>query len=142
MRKRGHRPRKAVGKLLSPASHEQLMVLPRVHLHMVLEGNLDGDYLATIAGVFNIVIALSHLQQKSDRQAFFERAQAIVLEMMRSQSLADDESQGILLQAFNQADYYIGIQQTRQIHRAMQLVEQSIQSGDAVNLASSSTFPI
>lgn len=120
--------------MITPADHERLMILPRIHLNQVLEGCLEREYLVTVAGVFNIVIALANIQEKPERQAFFERGQSVVLKMIQTQTAPDEASLAILLESFNRADRYIGIQQTRHIHRATQLVDRTIANGEAVNL--------
>ncbi len=120
--------------MLTPADHNRLMILPRMHLNLVLGGALEGEYLATIAGVFNIVIALAHIQGKPQRQAFFEKGQSVVFEMIKSRTLPDEGSLSVMLESFNSADHYIGIQQTVHIHRALTLVDKTIARGDAVSL--------
>lgn len=108
-----------------------------MHLTLLLDGQYDDAYLASVLGLFNIGIALAGLSGSSARVSNFERAQRIVAEMARDMVVPDDRSLVFLKSCFNNLDHYIGVQNKSQLLRATKYVSDQIESGQAISVRES-----
>lgn len=96
------------------------MIAPRLHLELLLNEVYELSYLSSLAGVFNLASVLAHLHRNAPLQANFDTAQKILITLIEKQRLPIPEEGSILRQAFNQADSYIGLQNTVSMAKAIQ----------------------
>jgi hypothetical protein len=107
------------------------MLLPRMHLQL-LKTSVEREYLYSVAGVFNIAVALAYQRKNTQRQAQYETAQTLMATLIREMRVPSAEESNFLYQCFNQADRYIGIQTKIALIRAIELVDKAIETGEAI----------
>lgn len=129
MRKRSNRIRRPLAKLLTPAQHADLMIAPRMHLELVLNQTANIHYQKSVAGVLNISGVLAHMHGNAQLQTNFDNAQKVLVELIGAQRSPTSEEGSVLRQAFNQADSYIGIQNTLSMAKAIRYVDREIMAG-------------
>ena len=130
--KRTPRPTSSKDILLSAEQHDDLILNPRMHLHLLLSGHAEAEYLHSVAGVFNVAVALSHLQGKAADQAAYESVQIIISELICAQRSPTDDEAAIILPHFNAAGRLFRRQTISRFMRAIELVEQMISRGEAL----------
>lgn len=109
-----------------------LMALPHMHLTRLLEGHLDADYLATLAGLFNIAAALANRRRLQDLEVAIDAAQQIVLQLM-ADFRVPSEAEGVDLQAaVVLADRLICRQSKKDLAEAIAYVDRRIAAGRTV----------
>lgn len=135
MRKSCKRVIRHTATLITPAQHDELLLGPRLHLQMLVDGHAELPYLYSVAGVFNIAVALSHLQSNGHAQAQFGTAQEMVFNLIREKRAPIPEESSLLVAAINAASALLRRQTTSNLTRAIAYVEQMIASGDALALA-------
>lgn len=119
------------------------MLMPRMHLQMLVHGQeFVLDYLQTIAGVFNIAIAIAHKKSSGIRQSKFESGQRIVEALIRDGRVPTEAEALNLCAVFNEADRYLGVQTRSALIGAIATVEAAVKAGDAVLITSQSSRSI
>ena len=138
MRKKSHRKPRPVARLLTPKQHEQLILGPRMHLVLLCAGTGTREHAITVASALNIGVALAHLRQNAVLQKLFENAQKRLIESLTpSDPVVLPENVAEELQvAFHQLDSFIGIQHMDALVRAIEFVEQAIESGEGAQILS------
>lgn len=126
MRKKSGRIPRLVAKPLTPAQLQRMVVGPRMHLHLLLNGIYEHEYAASIGGLFNVATALAHFKGHAELQAVFDGAQEILVGLMRETRAPDDAEREPLREAFNLADQWIGIQDTAILTRAINYANKEI----------------
>lgn len=132
MRKRCNRTPRPASKMLAPAQHTDLMVLPRMHLHLLLSGQADPQYMTSIVGVFNIAGSIGHLHQRNDIVNSMANAQLIMESLITDRRPPTDEEGKTITACFNIADRYIGVQQKHTLLKAAEYVDTMIATGKAL----------
>ncbi len=126
-----HRSGKSVGRWLRPefslSEPEQvhLMLVPHLHLDALLAGEREVWQIASVAGVFNVALALAYL--KKDRHAiqFYSSIQALMLTVANGADLmAKDQLR--LRKALSAADDFICQQHKADVLASIRLVEHQI----------------
>ena len=75
MRKKNKRIIRPVAKPLTAKQKADIVIAPRMHLQMLLAGQYDVDYACSLAGVFNLSGALSHMYERNDLEQTFDGSQ-------------------------------------------------------------------
>lgn len=131
MRKKSARVARPAAPMLTPDQHGRLILMPRAHLDLLLSGMFDPQYAVSVAGVFNIAGAAAGLHQRNDIVSRIDAAQHIVERLLNERCPPAEEERQILMDAFNTADRYIGIQNQLTLAKAVRYVNARIASGDA-----------
>lgn len=124
-----------VAKLLTPAQHADLMIAPRLHLELILRHTVDMHYLQSIAGVFNIVGVLAHMHRNAPLQDNIDAAQQVLLGLIEGKRPPTPDEANLLRQVFNQADRYIGLQNTIALAKAIRYSDREIAAGRTLLIA-------
>lgn len=132
MRKQCKRIKRPASKMISPAQHGSLMVLPRMHLNLLLGGNVDRQYMATLAGAFNIAGSVGYFHRRNDIVDTMAGAQEIMARLIEEFRAPDIDEGQTLTAAMNIADRYIGVQQKHTLLKAATYVEAEIAAGRSV----------
>jgi len=119
--------------MITPAQLTDLLIVPRFHLTLLLDGSFDRTYLESVAGVFNIGAALAFLKEDSARQKNTHRALAIILRIGETQHL--EKADGAFLKlALNDLDRWFGVQPAQSLLAAVQYVEDACRSGNGADV--------
>lgn len=126
-----HRPAGHVTRWLRPefclSAPEQvhLMLIPHLHLDRLLAGERDAGHVASVAGVFNVALAMAYL--KKDRRAiqFYSGIQVLMLALASSSALSARDNTR-LRKALAAADEFICQQHKADVLAAIRLVEHQI----------------
>jgi len=117
---------------MKPAEQTDLMVVPRMHLQMLLGGQLELEYLYSIAGVFNIASALANYRRRRELEEAFDRAQLIMAKLIQEFSIPTDEEALQITNSFNAADRLIRTQTKPDLAKVIAYVDRRIARGDVV----------
>ena len=79
-----------------------------------------------VLGVYNLASALSTLQQDAQKQRIYGAAQDLMALLIQEQRPPLPAESAYLRQSFNTADNMIGIQNKRQLLRALDLAQNTI----------------
>ena len=112
--------------LITPNQHAELMLAPRLHLEMMLTQTANLNYQQSVLGVFNLAVALAHLQHKPQIQTQFEAAQQIMSQLIQGARSPSHEEGDFLRQSFNLADRRFGMQSGANLVRAFDFVDRTI----------------
>lgn len=124
-------------KLMNLAEQTDLMVAPRLHLQMILGGQLDLEYLHSVAGVFNIAGALANYRHRRELEETFDRAQLIMANLIQDlRAPTEDEAQQVT-DSFNTADRLLRSQKKTDLAKVIAYVDRRIARGDVVKPKSS-----
>ena len=134
MRKRSKRVVRPVSTLISESQHSKLMLSPRMHFQLMLTQPPNADYQFSVLGVFNIAVAISHLQKKRQTQQTYENAQIVLMRLIQESRIPTYEEREFLTTCFNSADWMIGIQNRTSLVNAIKFVDQCIASGNAAKV--------
>lgn len=126
MRKRSSRVTRPAVALLAPNQHAALMIGPRLHLQQILDNVVSIDFQISVLGVYNLASALSTLQQDAQKQRIYGAAQDLMALLIQEQRPPLPAESAYLRQSFNTADNMIGIQNKRQLLRALDLAQNTI----------------
>lgn len=126
-----HRPASHVSRWLRPefslSAPEQvhLMLIPHLHLDLLLEGERDAGHIASVAGVFNVALAMAYL--KKDRRAiqFYSSIQDLMLAVANGAPV-QTRDKNRLCKALAAADEFICQQHKADVLAAIRLVEHQI----------------
>ena len=132
MRKRSNRIRRPASKMLTPQQHTNLLVRARMVLQLLLSGDADPEYLATIAGIFNIAGAVGYLHRREDIVDVMATAQTIMSHLVADRRPPDPDEATTIKSSFNIADHYIGVQQKLTLLKATKYIEEEIAAGRAL----------
>lgn len=119
-------------KLMRPAEQTDLMVAPRLHLQMIISGQLDLEYLHSVAGVFNIAGALANYRHRRELEEAFDRAQLIMASLIQDFRAPTDEEVQQITDSFNAADRLLRCQKKPDLAKVIAYVDRRIARGDVV----------
>ena len=97
---------------------------------MLLAGQYDVDYACSLAGVFNLSGALSHMYERNDLEQTFDLAQELIVCLIREERVPTDDERQLLAEAFNLADAWITMQNTVTLMKAVDYVERELVKKD------------
>jgi translation initiation factor 2B subunit (eIF-2B alpha/beta/delta family) len=97
---------------------------------------VDINYLKSVAGVFNIVGVLAHMHRNGQLQGNVDTAQQVLLGLIEEKRPPTPEEATLLRQVFNQADRYIGIQNTVSMAKAIRYTDREIAAGRTTLISS------
>ena len=117
--------------LLTKAEHNNLMLLPYVHLALVLEGSADRQHVHTLAGLFNIAGALASYRHNHKLLATINEAQGIVTALLRGETSLLDAHKPILRTAVNRSRAYLEKASRADLARTVAWVDTQIAKGNA-----------
>ena len=123
--------RKKSSPYLAPEQFANLMVLPWVHFGMLKAGELELEYLYSLAGIFNIVGALANRQRKREMEDAVSAAQTVVSRLLEDCRCPDQGEIQQIAQTLQASDRYLARQQKRDIAIAIAYVERCIETGRA-----------
>lgn len=115
-------------QLMTAAQRGNLMVLPNMHLYQLCTGQLDLDYLYSVAGVFNIAGALANARRRRELERQIDAAQRIMEDLIAAVRLPTADEASVLKAAFLRADRFISLQRKADIARAIAYVDRRIQA--------------
>lgn len=141
MRKSSKRVIRPPSTLIAPAQHDDLMLAPRLHLQMLLEGQHSADYLHSVAGVLNIAAALAQLHGHAQAQTQYSAAQAIMRALIDANRGPTTREGAHLVAAFNAANALLRRQTTHHLGRAITYVDRMIAAGQAGAVAPETADP-
>ncbi|MBK7462158.1 MAG: hypothetical protein IPJ50_04985 [Betaproteobacteria bacterium] len=130
MRKKNKRIIRPVAKPLTAKQKADIVIAPRMHLQMLLAGQYDVDYACSLAGVFNLSGALSHMYERNDLEQTFDLAQELIVCLIREERVPTDDERQLLAEAFNLADAWITMQNTVTLMKAVDYVERELVKKD------------
>ena len=130
MRKKNKRIIRPVAKPLTAKQKADIVIAPRMHLQMLLAGQYDVDYACSLAGVFNLSGALSHMYERNDLEQTFDLAQELNVCLIREERVPTDDERQLLAEAFNLADAWITMQNTVTLMKAVDYVERELVKKD------------
>lgn len=130
MRKKNKRIIRPVAKPLTAKQKADIVIAPRMHLQMLLAGHYDVDYACSLAGVFNLSGALSHMYERNDLEQTFDLAQELIVCLIREERVPTDDERQLLAEAFNLADAWITMQNTVTLMKAVDYVERELVKKD------------
>ena len=130
MRKKNKRIIRPVAKPLTAKQKADIVIAPRMHLQMLLAGQYDDDYACSLAGVFNLSGALSHMYERNDLEQTFDLAQELIVCLIREERVPTDDERQLLAEAFNLADAWITMQNTVTLMKAVDYVERELVKKD------------
>lgn len=111
---------------LSEPEQVHIMLVPYLHLASLLQGTeWNAHYVASVASVFNVALALSYLNQDRRSINYYSAIQNLVLDLSHGHPFGADEKRR-LQRVFSDADRYICHQKKSDILNAINLVEYQI----------------
>lgn len=124
--------RSQASKLMTRSEQTDLMVAPRLHLQMILGGQLDLEYLHSVAGVFNIAGALANYRHRRELEEAFDRAQLIMASLIQEVRAPTGEEAQQVTDSFNAADRLLRCQTKTDLAKVIAYVDRRIARGDVV----------
>lgn len=118
-----------VTRLLTKKERDELLVLPRMHITLLLDGNFDLNYLHSVAGMFNVAIALATLRRRENATAEFNRVQDLMANLIFQSRLPEGEERGQILAALDAAERLIALETRQNILKAVAYVDRCITEG-------------
>lgn len=119
-------------KLMTQRERTDLMVAPRLHLQMILGGQLEPEYLHSVAGVFNIAGALANYRRRRELEERFDRAQLIMAILIEELRAPTTEEAQLVTDSFNAADRLLSCQNKTDLAKVIAYVDRRISRGDVV----------
>jgi len=124
--------RSQASKLMTRSEQTELLVVPRLHLQMIIGGQLDLEYLHSVAGVFNIAGALSNYRHRRELEEAFDRAQLIMASLIQDFRVPTDEELHQITDSFNVADRLLRSVKKPDLAKVIAYVDRRIAGGDVV----------
>ena len=121
-----------IAKPLTPKQRADILIAPRLHLHMLLTQHYDIAYICSVAGVFNIAGILALQLDRNDLQPYFEAAQEIILKLIEAKRTTADAEAPVLRDGFNLADEWISIQNTADLTKAIMYSDREVALGNTI----------
>jgi hypothetical protein len=123
MRKHCKRTSRPISALITPDQHTELILAPRLHLEMLLTQEVaDEEYQHSVLGVYTLASVLAHMKNKPETQQYFEKAQRIMIQLIKEVRSPNLGERDFLLECFNQADCHFGIQHQETLVQAIRMV--------------------
>ena len=104
-----------------------IMLIPHLHLAQLLAGGEWGHFqVASVAGVFNVALALAYLNKDRRSINFYSGIQDMLLAIANGRPVGEAEKRR-LRTTFSEADKYVCAQRKAHILTAIRMVEHQIQ---------------
>ncbi|QRM20419.1 hypothetical protein GBK02_13985 [Dechloromonas sp. TW-R-39-2] len=111
---------------ISEPEEVHIMLIPHLHLsHLVATGEWDHQHVASVAGVFNVALALAYINKDRRSINFYSGIQELLLALANGQTFGDVEKRRLQM-VFSEADKYICGQRKTDILTAIRMVEYQI----------------
>lgn len=112
---------------ISEPEEVHIMLVPHLHLtHILASGELNNYHVASVAGVFNVALALAYINKDRRSINFYSGIQDMMLAIANGQAFGDTEKRR-LRTVFSEADKYVCAQRKTDILTAIRMVEYQIQ---------------
>lgn len=119
MRKTAKRTPRPLAKPLTPKQRADLLIAPQLHMQMLLQNQFELDYLASIAGIFNLANVLAAQLNRNDLEAIFDTAQELLLRLIDAGRPPSADEAPSFLEAFAVASDWVTMQNTATLTRAL-----------------------
>lgn len=127
--KSARKPR-PVGRLLTPAQVDQIVLQPRIHLQLLCLGSGNALMAQNVAAFFNLGAALAFLRKDTARTNMIHLGQDALLEPVREANgdlektlVYRDEAIEIMRKTFNMIEGWISLQNNIQMLAAVDVVD-------------------
>lgn len=112
---------------ISEPEQVHIMLIPHLHLSLLLAtGELNNYHLASVAGVFNVALALAYINKDRRSINFYSGIQDQLLVIANGKVFGDPEKRR-LRTVLSEADNYVCAQRKTDILTAIRMVEYQIQ---------------
>lgn len=112
---------------ISEPEEIHIMLIPHLHLSLLLAtSEWDHLHVASVAGVFNVALALAYINKDRRSINFYSGIQDMLLAIANGQNFGDVEKRR-LRTVFSEADKYVCAQRKTDILTAIRMVEYQIQ---------------
>ena len=113
---------------ISEPEEVHIMLIPHLHLaQLVATGEWDNQHVASVAGVFNVALALAYINKDRRSINFYSGIQNLLLAIANGHAFGEAEKRRLRM-VFSQADKYICAQRKTDILTAIRMVEHQIQN--------------
>lgn len=113
---------------ISEPEEVHIMLIPHLHLsQLVATGEWENLHVASVAGVFNVALALAYINKDRRSINFYSGVQDLLLAIANGHPFGETEKRR-LRTVFSQADKYICAQRKADILTAIRMVEYQIQN--------------
>lgn len=86
---------------------------------MLLSERYEPEYVASVGNIFNIANTVAYFKGYAELQAKFEKAQDVLVKLIRDAHAPDVTEGALLREAFNLADQWISMHDTAILTRAI-----------------------
>lgn len=112
---------------ISEPEEVHIMLIPHLHLsHLLATGQWNNLHVASVAGVFNVALALAYINKDRRSINFYSGIQNLLLAIANGQVFGDTEKRR-LRTVLSEADKYVCAQRKTDILTAIRMVEYQIQ---------------
>lgn len=112
---------------ISEPEEVHIMLIPHIHLaHLLASGEWNNFHVASVAGVFNVALALAYINKDRRSINFYSGIQDMLLAIANGRFFGDAEKRR-LQTVFSEADKYVCAQRKADILTAIRMVEYQIQ---------------
>ncbi|UCV23848.1 hypothetical protein [Ferribacterium limneticum] len=112
---------------ISEPEEVHIMLIPHLHLsHLLATGEWNNLHVASVAGVFNVALALAYINKDRRSINFYSGIQNLLLAIANGQVFGDTEKRR-LRTVLSEADKYVCAQRKTDILTAIRMVEYQIQ---------------
>lgn len=112
---------------ISEPEEVHIMLIPHLHLsHLLASAEWNHLYIASVAGVFNVALALAYINKDRRSINFYSGIQDLLLAIANGQVFGDAERRRLRM-VFSEADKYVCTQRKTEILTAIRMVEYQIQ---------------
>ncbi|MBS1139577.1 MAG: hypothetical protein H6R13_1030 [Proteobacteria bacterium] len=116
---------------ISEPEEVHIMLIPHLHLSLLLAtGEWNNFHVASVAGVFNVALALAYINKDRRSINFYSGNQDMLLAIANGRLFGDAEKRR-LRTVFSEADKYVCSQRKTDILTAIRMVEYQIQHAPA-----------
>lgn len=120
---------------LSEPEQVHIMLLPHLHLARLLAAEQwDPFHIGSIAGVFNVALALAYLNRDARSISYYGAVQNLIVELTNGRPFAAEERRR-LRRVFSEADKYVCAQKKGDILYAIRMVECQAENGPATEVS-------
>lgn len=113
---------------ISEPEEVHIMLIPHLHLsHLLVSGEWNNFHVVSVAGVFNVALALAYINKDRRSINFYSGIQDMLLAIANGQAFGDTEKRR-LRTVFAEADKYVCAQRKSDILSAIRMVEYQIET--------------
>lgn len=112
---------------ISEPEEVHIMLIPHLHLsHLLASGEWNNLHVASVAGVFNVALALAYINKDRRSINFYSGIQDLLLAIANGQVFGYAEKRRLRM-VFSEADKYVCAKRKTDILTAIRMVEYQIQ---------------